>query len=214
MGEWQIVQNTTPPMPAHHGEQSAEDIKLGAEPAEENNKRSAEEQLDEEDEHRWKLRKKTVSVGLGEIYDPGIIAIKVKPKKEEPKDDSGVLRGKGALGGDAIGIKAGKGETGPKASAMPRWTSVKWKRTGDAEADDDAGVPPASEENAVPDSDKPPDSEMADANGEAKEEPNKGALEPLVKEESVTAASTALGGNLFKKRRIPNAAAGRRGRTF
>ncbi|ETW80540.1 hypothetical protein HETIRDRAFT_246235, partial [Heterobasidion irregulare TC 32-1] len=86
VGEWQIVENTTPPMSAHFGGQPAEDIKSGAEPAEGGNKRRAEEPLDEEDEHRWKLRKKTISVGLGEIYDPGIIAIKVKPKKEEPKD--------------------------------------------------------------------------------------------------------------------------------
>ena len=202
-------------MPAHLGEQPAEGIKQGAEPAEGSNKRPAEEPLDEEDEHRWKLRKKTMSVGLGEIYDPGIIAIKVKPKKEEPKGDAGVLRGKGTLGGDAIGIRAGTGETGPKASAMPRWTSVKWKKTGVAEADV-ARVPSASEENAVPDSDNNLDSETVDVNGETKEEPNEGALEPFVKEEeSATAASTTLGGNLFKKRRIPIAVgAGRRGRTF
>jgi hypothetical protein len=37
----------------------------------------------DEDEGRWKLRKKTAAVGLGEIYDPGIIAIKPKEAKAE-----------------------------------------------------------------------------------------------------------------------------------
>ena len=42
---------------------------------------------EEEDTRRFKLRKKTVGVGLGEIYDPGIIPIKVK-KKEESSETS------------------------------------------------------------------------------------------------------------------------------
>lgn len=47
-------------------------------------KRPAEAPLeDEEDGRGWKLRKKAVALGLGEIYDPGVIPIKLKPKKEE-----------------------------------------------------------------------------------------------------------------------------------
>ncbi|KAF8222943.1 hypothetical protein L208DRAFT_572019 [Tricholoma matsutake] len=45
-------------------------------------KRGAELAVGEEDGREFKLRKKTLNVGLGEIYDPGII-IPVKPKKRE-----------------------------------------------------------------------------------------------------------------------------------
>lgn len=38
---------------------------------------------DIEDERVFKLRRKTVGIGLGDLYDPGIIPIKLKVKKEE-----------------------------------------------------------------------------------------------------------------------------------
>ena len=39
--------------------------------------------MDEEDGRGWKLRRKVASVGLGELYDPGVLPIKLKVKKEE-----------------------------------------------------------------------------------------------------------------------------------
>ncbi|CAK5281511.1 unnamed protein product [Mycena citricolor] len=49
-------------------------------------KRSAEE-LGEEEAREFKLRKRTITTGLGEIYDPGAITIKLK-KREETSEES------------------------------------------------------------------------------------------------------------------------------
>jgi WW domain-binding protein 4 len=47
-------------------------------------KRDAEIAIDEEDGRQFKLRKKTLNVGLDEIYDPGIIPVKLKKKERSP----------------------------------------------------------------------------------------------------------------------------------
>jgi WW domain-binding protein 4 len=49
-------------------------------------KREAEGFLGEDDVRAFKLRRKQVTTGLGEIYDPGLIT--VRAKKEEPPQDA------------------------------------------------------------------------------------------------------------------------------
>ncbi|KAG2151121.1 uncharacterized protein EDB93DRAFT_1249609 [Suillus bovinus] len=41
---------------------------------------------DIEDERVFKLRKKTVAIGIGELYDPGLVPDKLKMKKGEPME--------------------------------------------------------------------------------------------------------------------------------
>ncbi|KZV60514.1 hypothetical protein PENSPDRAFT_340452 [Peniophora sp. CONT] len=43
---------------------------------------------DEDAGHRWKLRKKTATVGLGELYDPGVM--KLKPRVKPPESEASV----------------------------------------------------------------------------------------------------------------------------
>ncbi|KAI0665938.1 hypothetical protein C8Q78DRAFT_939370, partial [Trametes maxima] len=80
-GEWEVVEVAEPPPPEEYGQ--GQDVKPDIGSAQAGEKRVAEQPLDEEDARGWKLRRKTASVGLGELYDPGAIPIKLKAKKEE-----------------------------------------------------------------------------------------------------------------------------------
>ena len=66
----------------------------------------------EEDVRAFKLRKRTLQAGLGEIYDPGVIAIKPK-KKEEPTEQQVP--------------PTSETKTEPEATSLPKWTAVQLK---------------------------------------------------------------------------------------
>jgi WW domain-binding protein 4 len=85
-------------------------------------KREAEAPPDDEDARAFKLRKKTLNTGLGEIYDPGLIPIKIKKKEKpiEPKLESLLDSSSGAS----------TNSQAPMTGA-PKWTSLQWKRPGD-----------------------------------------------------------------------------------
>ncbi|KAH9062470.1 hypothetical protein EDB87DRAFT_1673889 [Lactarius vividus] len=118
-GEWQLVESA----PAEPSSGTSEETKPepntpqiegGQEAA---NKRPLPDPADEE-EGRWKLRKKMATVGLGEIYDPGIISIKPKAKVEIDE---------GVTGSDRVlPSTPTPGDTG--ATAVPKWAPVKWKK--------------------------------------------------------------------------------------
>ncbi|KAF8197924.1 hypothetical protein BJ912DRAFT_845851 [Pholiota molesta] len=114
-GEWQVI---TPPQPPVGSAAPTPDstetlVEIGV-------KREADIPPDEEDTRAFKLRKKTVATGLGEIYDPGLLPIKIKKREasEEPKAGrSGIVK--------------------PTVSQAPapgplKWTTTQWKRPGDA----------------------------------------------------------------------------------
>lgn len=86
-------------------------------------KRNAENAVDFEDVREFKLRKKTVNIGLGEIYDPGIIA--VKPKKEVTPPP------------EVTGVPSIKTET-------QNWTPVQWGPSS-AVATEHGGAPSSAE---------------------------------------------------------------------
>ena len=70
----------------------------------------------EEDVRSFKLRKKTLNTGLGEIYDPGLIPIKVK-KKEESRDASMA---------DTVLTSSNVAKPEPQegmATSLPKWTT-------------------------------------------------------------------------------------------
>jgi len=80
-------------------------------------KREAQTQNDDEDGRLFKLRKKTLAGGLGDIYDPGAIPIKLKEKPEPV-------------------IEPAPAPVEPPAVAttstsVPKWTKLQWKHTGE-----------------------------------------------------------------------------------
>ncbi|KAI0779355.1 hypothetical protein C8Q74DRAFT_1157605, partial [Fomes fomentarius] len=84
-GEWQVVEIVQPKEPEDEdGGEHGEGEKPGESSTESQTgqKRPADAPADDEDTRGWKLRRKTASVGLGELYDPLAVPIKLKPKKE------------------------------------------------------------------------------------------------------------------------------------
>ncbi|RDB25137.1 WW domain-binding protein 4 [Hypsizygus marmoreus] len=162
-------------------------------------KREAELPVDEEDARHFKLRKRTL--GLGGVYDPGVIPIKLKKKEEEP--------GPSAL--------APESKPQPQVDGAPKWTKVQWKRAGDQERVKEEPVmggvdvklqsavkepsPPVKQEAPLPSPPKVP-----------LEEETKPVITtiPNVKTEDATPVPES-GGSMFRKRKLP-AGAGTRGR--
>lgn len=84
VGEWQIVEPMHTQPQTDGEETSAVECIHGTSTvsaAESNSKRAAELYPDG-DGRAFKLRKKTAAVGLGDIYDPGVIPIKLEKKEE------------------------------------------------------------------------------------------------------------------------------------
>ncbi|KAH9979056.1 hypothetical protein BGW80DRAFT_714102 [Lactifluus volemus] len=203
VGEWQIVESTPTEPPSETGE-TTQNV---ADHQETNNKRTAPDPA-EDDEGRWKLRKKTATVGLGEIYDPGIIVIKPKPKVETKEEDQDKqLPNTNSTTSDA---------------KITKWAPVKWKKAGEPteDADGAANSTPAgdtaSTETAEPTPDPPNENIVTKnvsgpvLNTSVKEEPLHVKLE-----ESPSGDAGPSQGSLFRKRKAPvGGGAGSRGRRF
>ena len=213
-GDWQMVEPTPTDAPSGTGEESTQPVD-DMQSAEGNqgtgsNKRAVPDPADE-DAGRWKLRKKMTTVGLGEIYDPGIIAIKPKVKEEETVGEE---------------KQPSDGTTRPedtKATAVPKWAPVKWKKAGES-VDDTRGamssgsggdavfvggapLVPADPLDAVED---PAPASVTDTS--VKEEPSPAKLEEATTPSVETASS---GGSLFRKRKAPlGGGASSRGRRY
>jgi len=162
-------------------------------------KRSAEA-LDEEESREFKLRKKTAGTGLGQIYDPGAISIKLK-KKEEPVDSEPVQQ-----------PLAPQDTTTTDRTDKPKWAKLQWKKMGDtaeqadAPADDTVKLEPDSAE-ILP---KTEEEETIPLNGPLDED-LVGRTDTTIKSERDTSpAPPAESPILFKKRKAP--AGGTRGR--
>jgi len=192
-GDWEMVPSVLPPtMQAPVPSSSTDIVNTGP-----SLKREADAVVDEEDSRQFKVRNKKLGVGLGEIYDPGIIPIKLKKKKEEESAESS---------GD---IAPSVGESQPTAAL--KWTKVQWKRAGEeikqgidrnngenSTADEADTTTAASSEGANVKTEElpsPPDLES--------EQENKGVIR--VKGEGISPAPQALegGSNLFRKRKTP-----------
>lgn len=179
-------------------------------------KRPAETPLeDDEDARGWKLRKKKVGPGFGEIYDPGLIPIKLKPKKEESPAIPGNIP---VLGMGVGGMVAGTGSNVPQASEKPTWAPTKWKKAGE----ESSAPEPASIEQSVPsDPTAPALHQPGDVEQEALGVPS---TSDIKREEATVGVKTeddgpqslpqsSSGASLFKKRRAPvGGGAGSRGR--
>ncbi|KAJ7462235.1 hypothetical protein B0H11DRAFT_100828 [Mycena galericulata] len=151
-------------------------------------KRSAEA-LDDEESREFKLRKKSMATGLGQIYDPGAISIKLK-KKEEPPDAEPVPR--------PLAVP----DTNPSNdTGKPKWAKLQWKKMGDST--DQVDTPPDNVVKLEPDS--------TQILAKTEEEPTIPATDATIKMEPRTSPAPAGDSPiLFKKRKAP--AGGARGR--
>jgi len=198
-GEWQMVESAPAETPAGTSEETKTepDTRQTEVSQEAATKRPLPDPADEE-EGRWKLRKKTAAVGLGEIYDPGIISIKPKTKVE-------VNEGAGN-DSEAPSTSTAPTPSDTGATAKLKWAPVKWKKAGEqVHETNDAAHPASATDNsrtkeAPAVSPEPPGGEEEStpasvANAPVKEEPVKLEEPP---EETVPA-----GGSLFRKRKTP-----------
>ena len=170
-------------------------------------KRPAEQ---DEDTRSFKLRKKTVGVGLGEIYDPGLIPIKVKPKKEDVKKEEEVVPAKEEPAPAPLKWAPVSLNASTPASKDQQETSVK--------KEDHSSTTPAPAESSgskwakvswsKPVTPPPPPIESPPVKQELEAE----ALpEAAVKEESIPPETTLpVSAPKFKKRKVPTTSAGGR----
>ena len=176
-----------------------EDKKPGEEPRT-GEKRPADAPVDEEDTRVWKLKRKTASVGLGDLYDPGELPIKLKPKKEAVSEQA---NGSGSSGAGA-GLSLGGTE-------KPKWSARGWSKPG---ASPSATIPGQAvkvedapdQEESGPVLEKVPIESVSENRPEVKTEE--------IKSEQVeaTAPPPPSGGSLFKKRKAPAGGGSRGGR--
>jgi WW domain-binding protein 4 len=202
-GDWQVVDPTPTEPPSDTGEESKQhgDDTQNPEASEETSKKRAVPDPADEDEGRWKLRKKSTAVGLGEIYDPGVIAIKPKVKAEETSRITTQSSAGTSVVGDA------------NATALPRWAPVKWKKAGEP-ADDTNGETSSGPADGDTSPTEQPQQALPDSSdADVKPEPDTVVDAPLTLSEEVT--GTSSGGSLFRKRRAPvGGGVSNRGRRF
>ena len=169
-------------------------------------KRPAEVPLDDEDSRGWKLRRKVAHVGLGDLYDPGALPIKLKAKKME-ESAGGASEG---TNGAAAGLSLGGNE-------KPKWSARGWNKPGEAPSNiTDQGNGEAEVEDGVKAEDEPlgklvnepiPQTSPApEVKAEVKTEEVK--AEPV----EPAALPAPTGNSLFKKRKAPVGGGSRGGR--
>jgi WW domain-binding protein 4 len=201
-GEWQVVTPSPPPPPPPPQSTEEECAESSAVSSTVPLKREVDAHSDDDYDRHSKLRKKAVRTGLGEIYDPGIISVKVK--KEEPSSSTEQL--KAEVGNDAStsAVKLEGEYTQPTGPS--KWVKVQWNQIP-KEAPIDGKEQRLQDEVALP----APGEQLVKTESEctavkAEETVNVNAEEPL------EAAPQTVEGSLFKKRRTPASVATNRAR--
>lgn len=177
---------------------------------EQERKRQPESHVDDDDIRPFKLRRKTAAAGLGEIYDPGIIPIKLKAKKEE-----------GSVAGaesQPLTNSSGSSTTGPQASEKPTWSAKSWNRPGAVQETTSQRNGDGSNEALtgglidVALKLGPSLSTLEAVETKAESVEVKVEVRPeTVKAEEVNTTSSSAAGSLFRKRKAPVGAGGSRG---
>jgi len=114
VGEWQVVEPTHTQSGDEEKDVKPVDCAHGTYPislTESTSKRAAESHP-EVDIRAFKLRKKTAVVGLGDIYDPGVIPIKLKKKEETTAAEVPLLT---------------TPVSGSSNTELPKWTAISLK---------------------------------------------------------------------------------------
>ena len=217
VGAWEVVaveeSASVTGEDAVHETAGAEDVSVRTDDT--TRKREAEAQPDEDDTRQFKLRRKTLGVGLGEIYDPGLIPIKLKAKKEEPAEVS-LKTESGSSGAPAVSISTSTSI----ASSMPKWSSRGWSKPGEASQLDLSSAADVHSAAAVvvPEAQ---DAEATKSNVQEFAEPVEPVSvrtdehdvqqEPEAKREEPDSVAPTTG-SLFRKRKAPVGGTGSRGR--
>lgn len=115
-GDWHIVTPTAPqPIASDISQVHTNDVTISSTgEAEGAGMKRGADIHPEEDVRSFKLRKKTINTGLGEIYDPGAIPIKLK-KREELED---VLTPHTALSSSIVA------DPEPQQGTLPKWNKI------------------------------------------------------------------------------------------
>ena len=168
-------------------------------------KRPAEIPIDDDDIRPWKLRKKTVGTGLGEIYDPGaILPIKLKAKKEDNAASTTSV---------TLNTAASTTDGGTNDKALPKWTAKGWNRPGEHHEPLSVPKPTHAEKERQPSPAREPPPPISEAEPEdalpefvevKAEESSK------LKAEEAEAQLPSATSSLFRKRKAPAGARGRR----
>ena len=198
-GEWQII--TPPQAPVQASSSSHPTLPTTAVEADNDIslKREAEAPL-EEDSRSFKLRKKSLNPGLGEIYDPGLIPIKVKKEEAIKQGDSNP----NGLSTATLVIDAASSSS----SSSSKWAKPQWSAPlPDIKPEEREKIFGLTEEPT--DVTKTRDTSPAGQGSELKVEPDVKTEDdqPPIQPDS----SNASTGGLFKKRKVPaGATKGRR----
>ncbi|KAF8629844.1 hypothetical protein AX15_003210 [Amanita polypyramis BW_CC] len=195
IGDWQVVTpSPRPPTPSIEEENVDPSVQIPA-------KREAEAHSDDDFDRHSKLRKRTVHTGLGEVYDPGIIHIKVKKKESapsiiEPKDEASSV------------VKLG--DEGPKPAGPHKWVKVQWERP------EESSLSNTTEQQLQSGIKKEEDVETSHGDISAETLLKLGSQDAMVTkvEEPPETSTQTTGGSLFKKRRTPASVAINRDRRF
>ena len=225
-GDWVAVVPPPPPLPQLGDSpvpSATGSVKLEQDDSVGEVRKRMEEPEDEDDTRRYKMRKKTVSVGLGEIYDPGVIRVKPRVQRlvEEESTAIAVAASKQppasgpVLGGDVsqANIPSKIPDTLPGATEKPLWTRREWKWAGEdsvIQEKNSSTACPQSEDALIDEKQKVDTPSEASGNEVKKEGPYTGDALPdtdeKVKEETTdpeplfVESST---GSLFRKRKVP-----------
>ncbi|KAG9045525.1 hypothetical protein FS837_006158 [Tulasnella sp. UAMH 9824] len=153
---------------------------------------------DPEDTRRYRVRQKTVAVGLGgDLYDPGEIRIK---KRED--------------GTKVIRLKV---EEPTNATPVPQWKPTQWRRGADSTANGE-GVKLEESSEAEAEREPPEDSGPVDDAGVSKTEaptaferaPSADGINPEPEDVKLVVDAPSAGPSLFKKRKVKSSTAGGR----
>lgn len=181
IGDWEVV------APAPSRQSAASGSSRGG-------KRSAEQDTaveDEDDIRSFQVKKRKLAVGiaLGDIYDPGVIAVKGKKKETKPEEV------------DTASLEA------------PRWNALSLKKALDEDesengsGDEDGAVNGHKVVVATPDAQPLPSNEAVEAMQlEDPKEPEEPKVEPKIEEPPVVVPPAA---SMFRKRRGPAATTNR-----
>jgi WW domain-binding protein 4 len=217
-GEWEVVSIDPPSTPAAEA-----DVKPSSDAVDMADAKTTREAVasttrsDDDDSRAWKLRKKTAA--LGDIYDPGIIPIKVKAGTDTKAEIVKGSRTGVDLSSEVNGVDVGA-HTETKATSVPKWTKIAWARA----AAGSTPTPTSSSAGEAAQSSEPTSSAIQlETENDTPSTPSDSEPSPALESKPPSAKieipslevpqGNGVGNNLFKKRKAPSVGVGR-GRRF
>ncbi|KAL5524057.1 hypothetical protein ACEPAG_8230 [Sanghuangporus baumii] len=241
VGEWEVVAPPPPPLPndsqVPNKEESKDEVLSDSLP------QKREVEASPEDGRHFKLRKRTIGAGLGEIWDPGSVPIKLKSKTKEDSADSSAPDDRNVkkdsnttVTGDSEARQTLQLEkqtqiiSGQNSIVEgPKWQLMRWKRAiepaDDKQTSTNEEIGEQNITNYADPSIKKEDERIEfhqDSTGPRRSESDVGlkveasdnkvsSAKPSIKaEETTTLVTSDSTGGLFRKRKVPSGARGRR----